>query len=581
MSQQLSTYEDVRVARLADVGERPEVRRAAVARGSLLVSSQTLNALASGQTAKGDALAVARVAGVQAAKSTPQLIPLCHTAHLTRVEVDFSLNFTSNRVDVQARVESVGRTSVEMEALLAVSVGALALYDMLKYDDPAMRLDGVTLVSKEPASARAPSPQVPPPKPAAPLSASPTPIVTLTPSPAPALASAPTAPPHSPAPPLAATELIPPPLGRSFRVIPKGAPQAPVNTQLFEELEAPQGSSESEVVSSCAPPLMVRLPPPEPEPDEPAVTQGTEEVEWDESILHEGSLSGASEHEEGPINAPALSQAAREMAREVREVPILYAPLVRYLLSRPLDCAYLLGYLTPEYTGRCRAFVYEEPRPDSPDYVEVQALLFEYTGLSVPTVWTFGGTLEVEAIIAHAYGLLPRRVYFNMEDHHLQAVRTHYAVRNRKPTLRMGLRRPHYRPASTSEGVVMLSHKDTGSIMRLYAQYPDHLFEPAQLDTGLYCGVRDPSGHLVSVAGIHLLNQDLNIAAIGNIVTDHEHRGRGLATRCVRALLDELFKGVENVALNVTEDNRPAIACYEKFGFRTTSRIIEAWAKLR
>ncbi|MBM4293026.1 MAG: GNAT family N-acetyltransferase [Deltaproteobacteria bacterium] len=368
-------------------------------------------------------------------------------------------------------------------------------------------------------------------------------------------------------------------------MIPKGAAPA-VATQSFEELEAAppsaawgEGSSESEVVSSCAPPQMVKLPPPE--PDEPPAAPEVDEVEWDESLLHEGALGEGGEHEEGPLNAPALSQAAREMARDVRAVPISYAPLLRYILSRPLDCAYLLGYLTPEYMGRCRAFVYEEPRADAPDYVEVQALLFEYTGLSVPTVWTFGGTLEVEAIIAHAYGQLPRRVYFNLEDHHLQAVRTHYAVRNRKPTLRMGLRRPHYRPASSPEGVVMLSHKDTGGIMRLYAQYPDHLFEPAQLDTGLYCGVRDAEGQLVSVAGIHLLNQELNIAAIGNIVTDKEHRGRGLATRCVRVLLDELFKGVENVALNVTEDNRPAIACYEKFGFRTTSRIIEAWAKLR
>ncbi|MBM4290989.1 MAG: cyclic pyranopterin monophosphate synthase MoaC, partial [Deltaproteobacteria bacterium] len=145
MSQHPPSYEGARVARLADVGERPEGRRAAVARGSLLVSSQTLTALASGQTAKGDALAVARVAAVQAAKATPQLIPLCHTSHLTRVDVEFSLHFAANRVDVQARVESVGRTSVEMEALLAVSVGALALYDMLKSDDPAMRLDGVAV----------------------------------------------------------------------------------------------------------------------------------------------------------------------------------------------------------------------------------------------------------------------------------------------------------------------------------------------------------------------------------------------------------------------------------------------------
>ena len=116
--------------------------------------------------------------------------------------------------------------------------------------------------------------------------------------------------------------------------------------------------------------------------------------------------------------------------------------------------------------------------------------------------------------------------------------------------------------------------------MRLYHQYPDHLFEPAQLDTGLYCGIKD-AGELISVAGIHLLSENYDVAAIGNIVTDEAFRGKGLASRCVQHVLDALFLKISRVALNVQEGNYPAIACYQKFGFRTTSRLIEAQGKLR
>ena len=353
-----------------------------------------------------------------------------------------------------------------------------------------------------------------------------------------------------------------------------------------EQVTTSRASSESEegLMSSCPPPKVPML----------ASVAGVkvhevptdEEEPWEESLLHEGSFEGESESE-GTLNAPALSQAAREMSVDVREVPLSYPPLKRFLLTRPLDAAYLLGYLTPEYESSCRAFIYERPDEEGSASegdgtpVRVEALLFEYTGLSVPTIWTYGATVEVEAVIAHVYAMLPRNIYINMEDHHLQAVRTHYRVRHRRPTLRMGLKRAHFVPAGNKEGVVSLSHKDTGGIMRLYHQYPDHLFEPAQLETGLYCGVRDEEGHLISVAGIHFLNPSFNIAAIGNIVTDAAHRGEGLATRCVRGLLDSLFERVDNVALNVIEDNIAAITCYEKFGFRTTSRIIEARARLR
>ena len=97
----------------------------------------------------------------------------------------------------------------------------------------------------------------------------------------------------------------------------------------------------------------------------------------------------------------------------------------------------------------------------------------------------------------------------------------------------------------------------------------------------MYCGIKDEQGRLLSVAGIHLLNPDYRVAAIGNIVTDSSCRGRGYATKCVRHILDQLFTLVDSVALNVLEDNMPAIYCYKKFGFQTTARLIEAQARLR
>ena len=145
----------------------------------------------------------------------------------------------------------------------------------------------------------------------------------------------------------------------------------------------------------------------------------------------------------------------------------------------------------------------------------------------------------------------------------------------------MGLHRDQYQPLGDTEGVVQLGHRDTGGIMGLFQRYyPDHLFEPAQLDSGLYSGLRSEDDQLIAVAGIHLLNPEYRVAAIGNIVTDQSYRGQGHATRCVQHILGQLFEAVDHVALNVVEDNAPAIHCYRKFGFQTTTRLIEARASM-
>jgi cyclic pyranopterin phosphate synthase len=130
--------------RMVDVGAKPESRRRAVARGRVRMAASTAERLRS--LPKGDALAVARIAGIQAAKRTSELIPLCHPLPLSLVEVDLTVD--ADGVAIEAAAETTARTGVEMEALTAVAVAALTVYDMAKAVDTEMRIDEVVLVSK-------------------------------------------------------------------------------------------------------------------------------------------------------------------------------------------------------------------------------------------------------------------------------------------------------------------------------------------------------------------------------------------------------------------------------------------------
>ncbi len=140
-------------ARMVDVGEKPETHRVAVARGEVWMAPETMAAIREGSLPKGDVLAAARIAGIMAAKRTPDLIPLCHPLPITRVQVDFALREPDEAhplpwVEITAQVETVARTGVEMEALTAVAVAALTIYDMAKALDRRMRLTNIRLIEK-------------------------------------------------------------------------------------------------------------------------------------------------------------------------------------------------------------------------------------------------------------------------------------------------------------------------------------------------------------------------------------------------------------------------------------------------
>jgi cyclic pyranopterin phosphate synthase len=148
MSGPLSHLNERGEARMVDVSEKAVTSRTATAEGYVRMRPETLALLLEGGAAKGDVLAVARVAAIMAAKRTPDLIPLCHPLPITKVTVDFNPLPEDASLRIEAQVKVTGQTGVEMEALTAVTVACLTVYDMLKAADKTMRFDGIRLVEK-------------------------------------------------------------------------------------------------------------------------------------------------------------------------------------------------------------------------------------------------------------------------------------------------------------------------------------------------------------------------------------------------------------------------------------------------
>ncbi len=148
MTDKLTHFDAEGRAQMVDVSGKAETERIAVAEGRVHMLPSTLELIVSGDVKKGDVLAVARLAGIMAAKKTADLIPLCHPLSLSSVTVDLVPNHDDNTVDIQATCKLAGRTGVEMEALTAVSVAALTVYDMVKAVDRAMTISDIRLSHK-------------------------------------------------------------------------------------------------------------------------------------------------------------------------------------------------------------------------------------------------------------------------------------------------------------------------------------------------------------------------------------------------------------------------------------------------
>ncbi len=148
MNSPLTHFDSAGQAHMVDVAAKSVTHRVAVAVGSIRMLGRTLALIARGDAKKGDVIGIARVAAIQGAKRTAELIPLCHPIAITRIEVDFEIREDSASVLCTARVECDGKTGVEMEALTAVQVGLLTIYDMCKAVDRGMVIEGVRLIEK-------------------------------------------------------------------------------------------------------------------------------------------------------------------------------------------------------------------------------------------------------------------------------------------------------------------------------------------------------------------------------------------------------------------------------------------------
>jgi cyclic pyranopterin phosphate synthase len=148
MTEKLTHFDERGAAHMVDVAAKPETHRVAVATGSIRMRPETLALVTAGTAKKGDVLGVARIAAIQGAKRTAELVPLCHPVPLTSVAIEFSVDEPGARIECRATVECTARTGVEMEALTAVQVALLTIYDMCKAVDRGMTMDGIRLLEK-------------------------------------------------------------------------------------------------------------------------------------------------------------------------------------------------------------------------------------------------------------------------------------------------------------------------------------------------------------------------------------------------------------------------------------------------
>ncbi len=148
MTDQLNHFNQRGEAHMVDVGDKEVTKRRAVAEGTIQMQADTLQRIVRGENKKGDVLSVARIAGVMAAKRTADLVPLCHPLALSHVDIQLNINESDNAVTCEATVETSGKTGVEMEALTAVQITLLTIYDMCKAMDRGMTMNNISVVSK-------------------------------------------------------------------------------------------------------------------------------------------------------------------------------------------------------------------------------------------------------------------------------------------------------------------------------------------------------------------------------------------------------------------------------------------------
>jgi len=147
-AKELSHFNEEGRSRMVDVGDKEDTARIAIAEGEIVMRPETLRLINEGKISKGDVLAVAQVAGIMAAKQTSQVIPMCHPLMLTSVDLNFKINEEAHKIIIKSKVKTIGKTGVEMEALTAVAIAGLTIYDMCKAVDRGMTIKAIRLIEK-------------------------------------------------------------------------------------------------------------------------------------------------------------------------------------------------------------------------------------------------------------------------------------------------------------------------------------------------------------------------------------------------------------------------------------------------
>lgn len=234
-----------------------------------------------------------------------------------------------------------------------------------------------------------------------------------------------------------------------------------------------------------------------------------------------------------------------------------------YLLTWPRAThAYALGYLDEAYRGHTQAITWP-PEDDA-----VRALALSYHGLARPALFLIGDAPGVEALLASAHYTLPTTATLHVHPCLETTIERSYRPLDQLHAMhRMVLDRADFTDPGDDPIVERLTTRDTSAVLDLYAHWPDHLFEPWHLRSGLYMGIRTESGELAAIAGTHNVSAQYDIAAIGNLVTHPDHRQKGFARRCNAQLLRAVFQSVNLVTLDVRQGNLAAVRTYEHFGF--------------
>lgn len=254
----------------------------------------------------------------------------------------------------------------------------------------------------------------------------------------------------------------------------------------------------------------------------------------------------------------------RIVIEEIRDRPRLVA---MYGNDRVRN-SYQIGSLADEYFDLTHCYwVLNQDTPVA------SATLYE--GLSVPALFTWGDPEYLDLMLHRLFHLLPDRMLLHAYQEHNRAVSGKLQIQSRRRMVRMSLTPDTFRPVNKGISVERLTHADTGAIIHLYSNYPDRFFEPYQVETGYYFGIRE-EGRLVSAGGIHHMRRDISFAMLGNVVTDPTVRGRGYAKACTSHLCTALFEFADLLVMDVPMETTGAERLFSELGCKSEFQYDQA-----